>query len=301
LTERIEVGINCPERNPKVSFVIRLSVAAGALLSGAVLLPAVAATQPVQGLYVSLGAGTNLAGNLFSEQEPTKIYTTVGPAGLAGLGWGFCNGLRMEIEGSYRSNSVSGISTRRGNGLLEPLSNVTGNAATDAVMANLAYDVPVHAFGLQPYVGAGVGYGWPNLENVHGNGLGNLMVPGNTLILTPDLVTFDTAGALAYQAMIGTSLPLPGVPGLSATLEYRFFGMADVDIPVDRLSTETNATYGGVLPSTSVRNKFVTADHAILIGLRYSFGHALAPLPTVAEPMAAPAAAPARSYLVFFD
>jgi hypothetical protein len=34
---------------------------AGALLAGAALLPAVATAQPVQGFYIGLGAGANLA------------------------------------------------------------------------------------------------------------------------------------------------------------------------------------------------------------------------------------------------
>jgi len=186
--------------------------------------------QPVQGLYVSLGAGANLAGDLLSDHEITKVYTTVGPVGLADLGWGFGDGLRMEIEGSYRSNSISGISTRRVNGALDPLSNVSGRDATYAVMANIAYDIRVHSFGLQPYVGAGVGYGWLDFGDVHGNGFGTFRLPNNNIVgPIPTRVRFGTAGALAYQAMAGTAPPLPGVPGLSATLEYRFFGMASPD------------------------------------------------------------------------
>ena len=62
--------------------------------------------------------------------------TDTGPLGVAAIGWGFGNGLRAEIEGSYRSNSISGISTLRGNGQTLPLSNVRGSAQTYAVMAN---------------------------------------------------------------------------------------------------------------------------------------------------------------------
>ncbi len=279
----------------------RLNAAASALLSGAWLLPAIAAAQPVQGLYFSVGAGANLAGNLLSEKQSTKIYTTVGSIALAGLGWGFGNGLRVEIEGNYRSNSVGGISTRRLNELLLPLANPSGNAATYAVMTNLMYDLPVRPLGLQPYIGAGVGYGWLDLGNVHGDGLTNFALPGNNTVSGPSVETFGTAGAPAYQAIAGTSVPLRILPGLSATLEYRFFGMLAADAPYNRVSTATGNTVNGVQPSSSSHNKFTVADHAILIGLRYSFGPAPAPWPPVAEPVAAPAPTPALSYLVFFD
>jgi opacity protein-like surface antigen len=275
---------------------------AGALLAGAALLPAVATAQPVQGFYIGLGAGANLAGNLLSAQETTKLYTTVGPVGLLDLGWGFGNGFRAEVEGSYRSNSISGISTRRGNGALSPLSNATGDARTYAVMANLDYDIPIHPFGLplQPYVGAGVGYGWLDLGNASGNGFATFGVPGNNAVSAPDRVSFGSAGAFAYQAMVGTSIPLSFVPGLSATLEYRFFGMARTDVSIDRVST--TSTVNGVLPSSSLHTGFLETDQSILIGLRYAFGSAPTSLPPVA-PVAEqpPAPAPARSYLVFFD
>ena len=81
----------------------RMTWFAVALVTAAALLPVVADAQPVQGLYVNLGAGANLAGDPLSAHETTNVYTTVGPVGLVDLGWGFGNGLRAEIEGSYRS------------------------------------------------------------------------------------------------------------------------------------------------------------------------------------------------------
>ena len=274
----------------------------GALLSGALALAAVpqAHAQPVQGLYVSLGAGANLAGDLLSAKETTKVYTTVGPVALIDLGWGFGNGFRAEVEGSYRSNSVGGISTRRVNGELLPLGNATGDARTYAVMANLAYDIPVHAYGLQPYVGAGAGYSWLDLGDARGNGFGTVVAQGNNTVTGPTRVSFGSAGAFAYQAMAGVSLPMPAVPGLSATLEYRFFGTARSDVPITRTITTGEIINGGP-PSETNHSGFFSYDHAIMIGLRYSFGAPPAPPPPVMAAMQAPAPALARSYLVFFD
>ncbi len=254
------------------------------------LIPAAAAAQPVEGLYISGGVGANFVGTLQSSHDYTQVYTDTGPVGLMAAGWGFGNGLRAEIEGSYRSNGISGISTLRSNGLHEPLGNSSGTVRTYAVMANVAYDIPLHPFALpvQPYVGAGVGYAWLNMDSATGNGLGDLT--------GPNVVSFGTAGAFAYQAIAGLSVKLGVVPGLSATLEYRFFGTAQADIPVNRVATTSHY----LLASQSTHNGFEVLDNAVLVGLRYEFGAASAPAAAPAA-VPAPAVAPARSYLVFFD
>lgn len=243
------------------------------ILAGALLLPVVAQAQPVQGLYINLDAGANFVGDLESSpQKGTKVYTGVGPVGLVDLGWGFGNGLRAEIEGSYRSNEVSGFSTRRNTGQLEPLGNPSGNAKTYALMANIEYDIPFHPFGLplRPYVGAGLGYSWLDFGNGGGAGY-TTIVEGNNSNTGPVAVSFGSAGAFAYQAMVGASLPLPTVLGLELTMEYRFFGTAKADVPVDRVSTDGD-TINGATFSEQGHNGFILADQAILIGLRYSFG-----------------------------
>ena len=69
----------------------------------------------------------------------------------------------------------------RVNGQQIPLGNASGNVGTAAAMANLVYDIPMRPFGLplQPYVGAGLGYGWTDFGNAHGNGLATFALPGN--------------------------------------------------------------------------------------------------------------------------
>jgi hypothetical protein len=243
-------------------------------LASILLLPAAANAQPVQGLYVSGSTGVNFAGSLLSSRQTTKVYTDPGPLGIAAIGWGFGNGFRVELEGSDRSNSISGISTRRGNGSMLPLTGVEGNATTYAVMANIVYDFPFHPFGLalQPYAGGGLGYGWLAFDNAHGNGAATFLLPGNNFFGPgPDVVDFGTAGAFAYQDMVGASLPLAVVPGLDLTFEYRFFGMARADVPVTRTTT-TGDLINGVLPSSATHNGFDVMDNALLIGVRYTFG-----------------------------
>ena len=52
-----------------------------------------------------------------------------------------------------------------------------------------------------------------------------------TLTVTPSapptgvISSNDTEGGFAFQAIAGLSFPIPNVPGLSLTAEYRFFGV----------------------------------------------------------------------------
>ncbi len=245
-----------------------------ALLASVLLLPAGANAQPVSGLYVNLDAGADFAGTLKSDGDSAKVETDAGPAAIAGLGWGFGQGLRAEIEGSYRSNSVSTIETLRGNGTSQPLADPKATLSTYAVMANVAYDIPLSspAFPIQPYIGAGVGYGWLDFSGGGGAGFANLSLADSNSFTGPVTTAFGSAGAFAYQAMVGAAVPLRFLPGLSATIEYRFFGTARADVPVTRTSTETTNPINGAIPSQTKQYGFEELDNAILVGLRYSFG-----------------------------
>jgi outer membrane protein OmpA-like peptidoglycan-associated protein len=271
-------------------------------LASALLLPAAAIAQPIQGLYLSGNVGANFTGTLQTSPTNQKIYTDAGPVGLAALGWGFGNGLRAEIEGSYRSNGVSGISTLRIDGRMLPVAGVTGNARTYAAMANVAYDIPFHPFGLplSPYVGAGVGYAWLDLGNATGNEPAIIHEPHNNNYEGPTNISYGSAGAFAYQAMIGTSMPVGIVPGLNATLEYRFFGTARANVP-ETLTASNGDMINGATPTGHSSHSFDTMDHAVLIGLRYSFGAPPAPAPAIQATVPAPAVTPDRSFLIFFD
>jgi hypothetical protein len=235
------------------------------------LLPVGAMAQPVQGLYIGAGVGANFAGSPESADATTKLTTKAGVAGLGALGWGFGNGLRAELEGSDHSFSIGGVSTLRTNGLLEPLTNVTGGASVPAIMGNLAYDIPVRGLPVQPYFGGGVGYGWFDLNGVHGNGNSIIRLPDNNTARGPSIESFGTAGGFAYQAIAGLSLPVRSVAGLQLTLEYRFFGLARTDVPLTRTLTGNNRV-NGVIPSATTHDGFTLADNAILIGVRYAFG-----------------------------
>jgi len=269
--------------------------------------PFLAEAQPVTGLYVGAGAGVN-----FRQDQDVKGLTVVngpgtgivlgsgfggvplgvntgltkqydvGAVGVISLGWGFGNGLRVELEGNARNNRVSKLT-----GTPFP-TNSGGNEVTYGAMANVLYDFDIAGWtGGQsyvfPYIGVGAGYAWTNYDSLHSYGTNFPFFYKSN----------DTDGNFAYQAIAGLAYPIPGVLGLSLTAEYRFFGVLDgakyhgaVDTGFQRSFIETKAG-----------NQF---NHSILLGVRYAF-NAAAPPPPAPAPVAAPAPAPARSYLVFFD
>ena len=244
-----------------------------------VALPVLAQAQPVNGLYLGAGVGGNfLQGekSTDSDGDSVSLDYSWGYAGVLSLGWGFGNGLRMEIEGSYRQNDVSDF---KYNTTILPGS--TGTVTSYGAMANILYDIDIGGAlgGITPYVGVGAGYVWQNYDKM---GVGNTST--DSVSLSGD------GGSYAGQAIAGLSLPISAVPGLSLTAEYRFIAIAGSDASGSVTVTENGVatTENGKLP---VENSF---NHSILVGLRYAFNAA----PAVAA--AAPVAA-ARTYLVFFD
>ena len=103
-----------------------------ALLAATVLAAPIAAkAEAISGLYIGAGAGANWLQNekiksvgfpqagipqtrLNANDTETKIKTDTGFVGLFSVGYGFGNGLRVEVEGNYRTNKFNGI---KGGGL----------------------------------------------------------------------------------------------------------------------------------------------------------------------------------------
>jgi OmpA-OmpF porin, OOP family len=238
------------------------------LAAGLLGLPIAASAQPVSGPYVGLGAGLNFMQNETDQSDhgvatPGKsLDMNVGATGVGSLGWGFGNGLRTELEFDYRYNGVNGANDPPPVGK----TSLSGSEQKYGPMVNVLYDFNGLSPMFVPYVGAGAGYQWATVSG----GSDNLAV--------------GTAGAFAYQAIVGTAVPIASVPGLAVTAEYRFMGL------------NGDRSYSGDLVRTDDFN------HSILVGVRYAFG---TPAPVVAAPIPvatpAPAVQPARSYLVFFD
>ena len=261
---------------------------AGLALSGlALTMPARA--QPVTGPYVSLGAGVDFLQNqpiTYPPQfgTPTRTYKfDPGFAGQVSGGWGFGNGLRVEIEGDYTNNHV------RETGNVVPL-RAGGHEQQYGGFANVLYDFRV-GLPLFPYVGIGAGEQVLEADNLNSAGVGAVRP------VAPNSNAKSVSG-FAYQAIVGASVPLPWVSGLSFTAEYRFVGLLDPLPALPRVLT--SATTGERVASGNGKPSN-DLNHEILLGLRYVFGAPPAPPPPAPSPVAAPAPSPSRTYLVFFD
>ena len=203
-----------------------------------------------------------------------------GCAGLGSVGYGLGNGLRFELEGNYREAPLPAESNAA-------LSSNSGSLHTYGAVANVFFDMDVHLPWLYPYIGGGIGNAWSNFSRQR------VFTAAEFPRLSQNVD--QTQGGFTFQAIGGLSFPIPNVPGLSVTTEYRFFA-----IPGSETFTAAN-TVSDVSSPVPVSCKMGhQSDRSFLLGVRYHFGVGAAPAPAPA-PMAAPAPAPARSYLVFFD
>ena len=159
------------------------------------------AAPPVNGLYVSIGAGANLMQNedFTVAGRTSSLSLKAGPVVVVGVGWGFGNGFRAELEGNFRSNFPRSVNNGVGNAVL-----VSGREQKYGAMLNALYDFDVAPW-VSPYLGVGAGY---TAVRLAGTG------PGTT------------EGSFAYQGIAGAAFPIGGAPGLAFTAEYRFFGLA---------------------------------------------------------------------------
>ena len=110
------------------------------------------------------------------------------------------------------------------------------------------------------------------------------------------LVIDDTDGQFAYQGIAGLAFPIPAVPGLSFTAEYRFLGTLQPEFDTQIQSVAANGTRTTLSRS---KTEFDNYNHSAFFGLRYAFNTPTPPPPAVAP--VAPPQAVARTYLVFFD
>lgn len=266
------------------------SLLSAPLVAGFLLCAAPAMAQPVQGLYIA-GEG----GATFNQDQRVRTSNMfpdgrdrwrTGATGIGSIGYGLGNGFRVEVEGDYRNQTYQRFVT---NSLS---SRADGRRQTYGVMANALFDMDVGNPFIFPYFGAGVGYGWTALNT-------SITAPGNQL----SQHVGGTFGNFAYQGIFGVSFPTPWVVGLSFTAEYRFWTM----LGPQSHGSSAWGTIGGANQSkpysfaTGNRDTKTDFNHSLMLGLRYEFNPAPPPPTPGAEPTAAPAPQPARSYLVFFD
>ena len=222
-----------------------------------IALPMALQAQQITGLYLGGGVGANFYPNLETDVPPTpttvpfsmRVDTHVGFAGVGSVGWGFGNGLRAEIEGNLRSNKVDSIQIAISSGPI-PGTDTHGVVRTFGIMMNGFYDLCLGP--VMPYVGAGIGYAWHNWDQV-----------GQTTLAAEKVRFNDHDGQFAYQGIAGLALPIPGLPGLAITAEYRYFATLDARF--------RGRVVAGAL-NQSIRTKTDNQNHSALLGMRFAFG-----------------------------
>jgi len=258
---------------------LRLLLAAATCLS----LPLLAHAQPVTGPYVSLEGGTSILYPVNASEKASgfggKALFKNSYAGEGAIGYGFGDGFRVEISGDYLRNYASKVDTDAAGNF--PLK---GGHNTYGPMFNVLYDIPV-GLPIFPYVGVGAGYQYVALDSY---------------LKTGTVAVSGTKGSAAYNLIAGVSYPLPMVPGLSLTAEYKFMQLVES-------RNYNGSVLGGGFPSSPGGGFKVKvgqeSSNTFLVGLRYQIFNPPppAPAPAPVPVAAAPAPAPAKTYLVFFD
>ena len=273
----------------------RLALLCTGAFTGAALTISSVGAQPVSGPYVSLGGG----GNYLQDERLTKdtvingkLRFDIGETGVAAVGYGFGNGFRVEAEGDYRQNDLRQLS-------FAIPTQVGGRQQNYGGMLNGYFDLDVGSPYVYPYFGIGGGYSRTRLAD-HGYEVAAINpTTGYTVTVG------GVHGNFAYQAMFGLAFPMPFLPGLSLTAEYRFFSVLD-NGRYDGYNFSTPAA-GSAAPFFFYHGRAGYAsdyNHSALIGLRYAL---FSPSPAmkadaaVQQQTAAPAPEPSRTYLVFFD
>ena len=259
---------------------------ASTFLAASALWVTPAAAQPVTGLYVGAGAG----GNILQTESTDILFRTpgftsgrgdiryqVGGVGVASVGYGFGNGLRLELEGNIRHNRV-----RQFTGTAFP-ANAGGDRYTYGAMVNALFDLDIGSPYVFPYLGVGAGWAWSDYDKLKLYGISQPFT----------LRSNQSDNNFAYQGIIGASFPIPPVVGLSLTAEYRFLGTAG-DKTYSFNGNGFGRAFGGRLRQTDAYN------HSVLLGVRYAF-NVIPPAPPPSPVAATPAPVPARTYLIFFD
>jgi len=203
--------------------------------------------------------------------------------GAADFGYAFTNGVQIDLLGAYNQNYFNNLVKVTGTGHQGGYANSYGGFLEAFYAFSLPkFGIPITFF--SPYVGVGAGALW-----THAN------APEILSTASVNYIGGTSGPNFAYEGIAGVAVPIPDVPGLSLTADYRLIGIHDAS---DLHSTFYNSA-AHVFVRGGIGLQPDIFDHVFTVGMAYAFGVApTAPAPA-SEP--APVAAPARSYLVFFD
>ncbi len=178
--------------------------------------------------------------------------------GVGSIGWGFGNGLRLEVEGDVRHNRVRQINGFTARSVRLPPAATSMHSAGWSTPCSTSISAST---GSTRISALGAGLADTTLDAVHSYG-----VPGPIRLAANGWST-----NFAYQGIFGLAFPIAAVPGLSLTAEYRFYGV--LDAPSFHASDNV-AVQGGPGPVHAGRGNFnLNSDynHSLLLGVRYAF------------------------------
>ena len=99
------------------------------------------------------GAAQHRSGHL-------RLDDNLGLDAVGSVGYGLGNGFRFEIQGDFQRNAIHELART-------PFPAAAGGTMhTYGVMANALYDMDIGVPWLYPYIGAGAGYQWTNLDGM---------------------------------------------------------------------------------------------------------------------------------------
>ncbi len=217
-----------------------LAFACGLLLAAA---GPVATAAAQEGFYASgFGGATFLFNSDVKQSTPTtttaaEIEHETGFMAGGAVGYAFLNGLRLEIEGSYRENDLDSFQPNGGTTV-----NADGSISAIAGMLNAYYDVSTGG-PFVPYIGGGIGAAVLSLDDF------------STAPATPGFSDTDTQ--FAFQGMAGVGYKL--TPNITVGVEYRYFQTLDPDF---------SDTVAGI--DTKLRSEYQT--HNVMGRITIHFG-----------------------------
>ncbi|MFP4004707.1 MAG: outer membrane protein, partial [Alphaproteobacteria bacterium] len=160
-----------------------------------------------------------------------RIDPDTGWAAGGALGYRYGDGLRAEIEGTYRQNDGDFF-------FIDPVTGPDLEANADvsslSLMLNVLYDFDMGSF-FRPYIGAGIGTSFVDIDLTEIGG--------------PDEEN-DDGWAFAYQFIGGFSVPMPN-SGFEFFADYRYHSTAGLDMDFegnvqDHDDYESHTVMGGV-------------------------------------------------------
>ena len=171
------------------------------------------------------------------------------------VGYGWDNGLRIDVEASYRRNGVditgsglfavkaavppTAVYTDTKTDVFADSAGTDGHVEATALMANAWYEFNMFNSPLRPFIGGGVGFAWVDVHDILEQRLFTTTggVTGSTKSFSNGLHGDDSG--FAWQ--LGGGLAWEVAPGKDFTVEYRYFNGPDIDearvgartIPID--------------------------------------------------------------------